>query len=497
MDERTTATVQKIAGAAGAKRRLFAASANLSQAYAPCPEVAESFTGRDVRVLLVVFALGGLILAVTPAAAQPNEGASWTLEKLVATALDRNFGLAAARTATSAAKEDIVAAKGQRLPRLDAVGKTEYFPRRERLLIFRHGFRGDDNPFEDAILNYGLEVTLPLYTSGRIEHGISLAEARTEAVRARAKLTRVELIFNVASGYYTALRLRKVITAQEAVLNSLNESQRIGKLQAEVGRIAPLDILRLNARVSQAERDLAGARNAYARVLEVLKELINFPIKESLDITGELIPAPTEVPLDALRDQALAQRPDLVSLRHEVQAKKAAVGLAESRLGPRVDFRAGYRGVTGIDDGVTKDDAGVFVDLRMPLYEGGVLRAQSRKAMIELREFQQRLRGAERRALAELERAALDLAAAEPRIRAARRAVDQAEESLRVEREKFGQGRGTSNDLLLAEEALLRSRTELAATLADSQIAWAALKLAAGEDPVAVTAPSTSRKGGG
>ena len=259
-----------------------------------------------------------------------------------------------------------------------------------------------------------------------------------------------------------------------------------------------MDILRLDARVSQAERDLAGARNAYARVLEVLKELINIPIKESLDITGELIPAPTEVPLDALRDQALAQRPDLVSLRHEVRAKKSAVGIAEAELGPRVDFRAGYRGVTGIDDGVTKDDAGLFVDLRMPLYDGGVLRARRRKAAAELREFQQRLRGAERRALAELERAALDLAAAEPRIRAARRAVDQAEESLRVEREKFGLGRGTSNDLLLAEEALLRSRTELAATLADSQIALAALKLAAGEDPVAVTtAPPTARKGGG
>ena len=80
----------------------------------------------------------------------------------------------------------------------------------------------------------------------------------------------------------------------------------------------------------------------------------------------------------------------------------------------------------------------------------------------------------------------LDLKASEPRIQAARRAVQLAEESLRVEREKFAQGRGTSNDLLLAEEALLRARTELAVTLADSQIAQAALKFAMGEDPVSV-----------
>ena len=80
----------------------------------------------------------------------------------------------------------------------------------------------------------------------------------------------------------------------------------------------------------------------------------------------------------------------------------------------------------------------------------------------------------------------LDLNAADPQIRAATRAVEQAEESLRVEREKFTQGRGTSNDLLLAERALLGSRTELAAALSDSQIAQAALNLAVGNDPVAI-----------
>ena len=72
------------------------------------------------------------------------------------------------------------------------------------------------------------------------------------------------------------------------------------------------------------------------------------------------------------------------------------------------------------------------------------------------------------------------------RIQAARRAVGQAGESLRVEREKFSRGRGTSNDLLLAEEALLRARTELAAALADNLIALAELRLASGYDPVDV-----------
>ncbi|MCZ6493423.1 MAG: TolC family protein, partial [Planctomycetota bacterium] len=211
---------------------------------------------------------------------------------------------------------------------------------------------------------------------------------------------------------------------------------------------------------------------------------------------GVLTPASAKIVTEAMREQALIQRPDLIALRHQVQAQKAAIGIAGSRLGPQVDLKASYRGVTGVDDGTTKDDAMLFVEFRIPLYEGGVLRARKRKALLQLRETEQRLRAAERGALGELERAVLDLKASEPRIQAARRAVQLAEESLRVEREKFAQGRGTSNDLLLAEGALLRARTELAVALADSQIALAALNFALGEDPVSVAGGAVSTGAG-
>ena len=437
--------------------------------------------GRVVAVLLIALCLSG----ETPAA--QDDQSNWTLEELVGVALDRNLGLAVSKAGIDITNEGVNAARGERRPRLDAVGRGEYFPRRERLLIFRHGFRRDDNPFETAIVNYGLEVTLPLYTSGRIEHGIALAEAQAEVSRSRVRLTRNQLIFNVASAYYTALRVQQVIGAQEAALSSLKESLRIAELQLEVGRIARLDKLRIETSTSQAERDLAGARNAYKQTLEVLKELINVPTEVAIDVTGQLVKAPTAGQSEFFREQALTQRPDLMALRQEVDARREAVGIAVSRLGPSLDLKAGYRGVTGIDDGTTRDDATLYLQFRLPLYEGGVFRAQRSKALAQLRQAKLRLRDAERRALAEVARAVLDLQTADPRSKAAARAVEQAEESLRIERENFAQGRGTSNDLLLAERALLGSRMERAAVLSDSQIAQAALNLAVGNDPVATS----------
>ena len=440
--------------------------------------------------LLCVAALAGISNAAE------HKRDKWTLEKLVAVALERNAGLAATRSASAAATEGITAARGAGLPRLEAVGLLEYFPRRERLLIFRHGFREDDNPFEDAIANYGLEVRLPLYTSGRIEHGIGLAEARADAARFHIDVTRNELVFNVASTYYTALRLKQVIAAQQAALASLRESLRVTRLQRQVGRIAPQDLLRIETRVSQADSDLVRARTGYDQAIEVIKELIAVPPEVSLDVAGVLVQGSLgDASPDSLRQQALHGRPDLVALRHKVRAWKEAVGVADAGLGPTVDLKAGYRGVTGIDDGTTRDDATIFLQFRFPIYSGGVLEAQRRAKLAKLRESEFRLQDGERRALAEVQRAVLDLRAAAPRVDAARRAVRQAEESLRVERQNFTQGRGTSTDLLLAEEALLRARTGLAAALSDSQIARAVLNLATGKDPVPIASPPRAPKG--
>ena len=463
------------------------------------PSIATGTRGRPARPWrrwgACLGALAGLLVAGGAALAAADAGEKWTLADLVAVALDRNAGLAATGSASDAAREGIRAAAGERLPRVDAVGLGEIFPRRERLLIFRHGFRGTDNPFETAVVNYGLEVTLPLYTSGRIQHGIRLAVARADAARFRIDVTRNELIYNVAAAYYTALRLHKVIAAQEAALTRLRESSRVATLQRQVGRIAPVDLLRIQTRLAQGERDLIGARTAYQRVIEILKELIAVPPEVFIEVAGQLTQATLDgTGIETLRGRALDNRPDVVVARHEVQARRAAVGISSARLGPNLNLKAGYRGATGVEDGITRDDATIFLELRYPLYSGGILQARRRQALAELRQAEFRLQGATRRALAEVDRAVLDLRAAGPRVEAARRAVRQGDESLRIEREKFALGRGTSNDLLLAEAAALRARLELATALADSQIAAAALRLATGNSPVPVGPPGGARQ---
>lgn len=459
-----------------------------------CSEVMVSRMWADKAARLWVGAFLGiysLLLISTELAAQ-ERGAVWTLDRLAAAAISGNAGLAATRGSILVEKEGVAAARGQYFPKVDAVGKLEVFPRRQRLLIQRHGFRKSNNPFETGIVNYGLEVRLPLYTSGRIENSVSLARARVEAARARFEQTRSQLLFNVASAYYTTLRLQRVVIAQKATLRSLGESLRTGRLQSGVGRISPVALVRLRTRASQARRDLAATRAALGEAIELLKLLADLPAERPIRIAGKLYPQRYGFDPRNLRARAVASRPDLAKLREDVRAQMSAVKIAAGEFGPNVNLKARYRGATGIADGITKDAGGFIVELRIPLYDG-VLLAGKRKAAAQLRVLELRLRSAERRALFEVQRAILAYHSSGIKINAARRAVGQGVIAIRAERSRFAEGRGTSNDLLLAEDAYLRARMQLAAALAERQIAVAALKFATGEDPVAVKAP-TQRK---
>lgn len=406
------------------------------------------------------------------------EPAAWTLPQLVRQALDNNKGFEASRLAIRVAEEDISAAQGQRWPQVAAVSSLLETPIHERLLFERHG-RRPDNPFQSTILNYGIEIKIPIYTGGRIRHEIGLAEAAVAAARSRSEVSRQELIFNVTSAYYTYLRIQHGAAAREALVRSVEESRRIAQDQVEVGRAAKLDVLRLDARLSEAQSALAVTRNGLARTLATLKALIAVPPTFLLRVGGSLKPAEQAYDGETARIVALSTRPDLLALRREIEAQRRRVGIAKARRLPSVDAAAVYGFATGEDE--TGTDAKFFLKFRLPIFTGGVLGARQRKAVARLKQLETRLGAAERTALAEVERAMLDIPSAQARMTAGWRAIAQAEESLRVEREKFRQGRGTSNDLLLAEEALLRVRTGYAAAVADSQIALASLLLATGE----------------
>ncbi|WP_152527064.1 TolC family protein [Halomonas sp. PBN3] len=141
-------------------------------------------------------------------------------------------------------------------------------------------------------------------------------------------------------------------------------------------------------------------------------------------------------------------RRDGIDGAHLAQAVRDARG---ERL-PEVDLVAETQTNRG-DDWEGRDDWYVGVTLSVPLFDGGVLRKRVNQAEFEQQQYRQRLRGVVDDVTTEARAAFGGLQTAEQRLRSARRALEEAEEALRIETRKYRAGRSTVTDLLSAEAA--------------------------------------------
>ena len=173
-----------------------------------------------------------------------------------------------------------------------------------------------------------------------------------------------------------------------------------------------------------------------------------------------------------------SQRPELAAARERTSAAQAQVRGAKSGYQPRISAFGSldhdYGWVTGGDG--NSYTAGVM--LQWDLWDGFSTRAKAREAKANLesaREEQRKLRLA---LDLEVEQARLELKAANERLAVSSKAVEQAEESASLTRNRFEQGLAISTQLIDSETALVAARVRRAEAESDQHIAIAALRKA-------------------
>ena len=122
---------------------------------------------------------------------------------------------------------------------------------------------------------------------------------------------------------------------------------------------------------------------------------------------------------------------------------------------------------------------GVAVDI--PLFEGGQIGARVRQEQAKLSAARHRLSELKLQIRLDVETAILNARSANERIQATKTAIASADESLRIEREKYDVGKGSITDVLDAQSALLDSQTNYYRAVADYNTALAQVHLAVGE----------------
>jgi outer membrane protein TolC len=433
--------------------------------------------------------LAALALACLTAAAFEKEQAArpMTLSECIQEALVHNPGLSADAARTSATDHAAEAARAARFPRLDLVSDYSYSDRPQRLV--QPSYQGEILRYDNDIAQAVAEVRVPIFSGGRLVARERAAELAASASRFNLFGSRQDLILNVMAAYLAAAEQQTVIEAINASLEALREQEKIAGTMKEVGRIAPLDLLKVEVRAAAVEQRRSKAERDRDLISLHLAVLLGRDLREPLPL---VVGIPTLPPLEIsdtelLLNESAARRSELNALRQDVARRQAELTQVNAERWPSLEAfgRWTARSVVSTASSPISGYQDFFMGgltLKVPLWTSGELGARRNQAQALLNEARERQRAGLLQVTEQVRREAAAKAEAADRERVADKAAKQAREAFEIERANYELGRAAVNDILDAQAALLDAELALAQARHDVVYTTVALAWAAGRD---------------
>ena len=420
-------------------------------------------------------ALAGLMIATAAVRAE-------TLEEAWRAALERDHGLAAAQADLEQARYGEQAAHAARRPSVAATAGFTEFATAPSLDIATPGFALTAPVFpNNGYASGALEISMPVYTGGRISAGIDAAHDATVGAQETERAARGTLRYAVALAYIDVLRAqRRLQTAESSVASLTAHAADVGSM-VERELVPPSDLLSARVALANAEQGRVGAENGVALAYAAYNRYLGEPLDRTPALSDEL-PADATLattPLEDLLVRAVSARGELgaIAARADGLASQADAERAAQR--PQVAIVGGYNYIeNAILDRNQFGSVGVGVTWR--LFDGG--QARGRSSALRSAETALHERAADLRSSIELEvrSAWLAVRSAHARREASARAVEEADENVRMTRELYGAGLGTNTNVLEAVALQIAARGNRDAAVLDEAAARLDLERAVG-----------------
>ncbi len=334
-----------------------------------------------------------------------------------------------------------------------------------------------------AMNNFQSQVALDqtVWDAGMTKGRVRSAELGEQAAGEDQRRTRLELIAGVVRSYNgVVLSQESLKVAREAVRSAAADLKRAETVRG-AGMATDADVLAIRVHLAgMREQEI---RRAYDEEIAraALNDALGLPLDTRHEVSTPLTPlAAMETPVTRQEESARESRPEARQVRLSASLAQTQSQTARSALLPQVSFRVAFEADRQrfINRGGANWFAGAFV--RWNLFNGFADKArieEANEAIIRAKAQERQVASA---VSLQVRRAYLDLKAAEERIQVAEAAVAEAEENLRIVKNRYENGLNNVTELLRSETALLETSLRRLVAVHDQRLAAAALELAAG-----------------
>ena len=432
------------------------------------------------------------IVATPRSQAQGNSvDRSITLQQAVQMALQQNPVFQTSKDDADAARARLKETQSAWYPRLDF--KQDFTRGNNPVYVFGTKLTQRQFSASDFALNH-LNTPTPLdnfqtrldgqwrlFDSGQTLLHQRSARRLVTAADFETEQARQDLILEIVKSYYGVLVTRENVKAADEAVKTAEASEHRMETMHKAGLLVDSDLLSAKVFVSQMkDRQIRARNDLQLAEMQLAREMgmtLDTPAEPTAVLTDPSAPTKT---MQEWIQTALQQRPALkvselqeTALGEERKAAKAEFGPKVGLFGSTERDAETLGGPSG-----TNWTAGARLDFN--LFAGGAQKARLAEATASESKAKHNAEWLRSGVQLEVRKAFLEGNAAAQRAVAARDAVQQAKESLRIVQNRHESGLTTVTELLRSQTAELEATTAYLSALQDWQVARAQLERAAG-----------------
>ena len=415
-----------------------------------------------LNTTLFVTAAAALLLFTVATIGQAASEEGLTLAESIRIAHEQHPTMAQAAASLEAARSEVKSARSNFLP----VGSfSGYYTRldHDRFQEMKMDFgAGEETVRVPSMQKYqyslGVQVTQPLFVGGSVYYNHELSRGNFEVAQQDLNATSQDVAISVAEAYYAILQIEKLLDVARKTEEAMAAHRKTASDFYSAGVVAKVDLLQAEVRLAEAQQDVIKAENSLDTAKSAFNNALGREISTPVRLSGAHLVLPGDMTLDGCMAQALHNRPELAAIRKAVEVSQSSEKLARSSFFPQVSAVYDHTYAKKSLSWDTDESWSVSLVAAWDFWEWGKQKYDLDAAKAQTNAATQQARYLEEAVLLEVKQSYLSVEQAKKLISVTERAIEQAEENVRMSKERYAQNIVTITEVLDAEVLLAHAR---------------------------------------
>ncbi|HOU52450.1 MAG TPA: TolC family protein [Myxococcota bacterium] len=326
-----------------------------------------------------------------------------------------------------------------------------------------------------------LQAVQPITPLWSLAEIYRLQGANAEAAELEQQARRLQVTYRVTETFFRLRQALRMVEVTDKAVEQVEAHLKTARAFQEAGLVGRDDVLRAETMLFQVQDKRSQALAGVALARTALAIQMGLPPTEMLVPVGDFPELPTDSIVEDQEaiDQALSHRPEVGSVEARNRMARAGWNASVGALIPTIAGVFRYQHFEG-SKFQRADSWFVGAQLTWNFWNLGQDFLRMKAAGRDVEKAREGLQGIRDQVVLDVRKALLDLRTARSSVEANRKAIESAEENLRVVTKKYEVSTATSVEVLDAQSALTQARANLEVALGNCFIAYANLQRALG-----------------